>query len=221
MGEDLGEKMNWLVQAFSSSIGKKQVMAVTGLGFCLFVIIHLLGNLTLYGGKDSFLSYVERLHSLGSLVTLVELGLAVFAVLHIGMGLLLFIHNVQARPVRYAVNKNAGGRTIGSMTAPYTGLLILAFIVVHLLKFRFVDKASTNDFIILSNVFTQIGYVVFYVLGVLVVAVHVSHGFWSGFQTIGLNHPKYMPFIQRFGVVFSVVLGAGFASIPLYIFSTL
>jgi succinate dehydrogenase / fumarate reductase cytochrome b subunit len=213
--------MNWLIRTFSSSIGKKQIMAITGLGFCLFVLIHLLGNLTLYSGKESFLSYVERLHSLGSLVTLAELGLLVFALLHTGIGLLLFIQNVQSRPVRYAVKKRAGGRTIGSITAPYTGFLILVFIIVHLLKFRFVDKTVTNDFIILSDTFTQIGYVLFYLAGVAVVAVHVSHGFWSAIQTIGLNHPKYMPLIQRFGILFSVVLGISFASIPVYVFSTL
>jgi len=196
-------------------------MAVTGLGFCLFVLTHLLGNLTIYGGKESFLSYVDRLHSLGSLITLAELGLAVFAVLHIVIGLLLFVQNLQARPVRYAVSQRAGGRTLGSITAPYTGFLILVFIIVHLLKFRFVDKATTNDFILLSNTFAQIGYVLFYMVGVAVVAVHVSHGFWSGFQTIGLNHPKYMPLLQRFGILFSIVLGIGFASIPVYILSTL
>jgi succinate dehydrogenase / fumarate reductase cytochrome b subunit len=149
------------------------------------------------------------------------LGLAVFAVLHIVIGLLLFVQNLQARPVRYAVNKRAGGRTLGSITAPYTGFLILVFIVVHLLKFRFVDKTTTNDFLILSETFTQIGYVLFYLVGVAVVAVHVSHGFWSGFQTIGLNHPKYMPLVQRFGILFSIALGIGFASIPVYILSTL
>ena len=213
--------MNWLMRAFRSSIGKKQIMAVTGLAFSLFVLTHLLGNLTVYRGREAFLSYVESLHSLGGLVTMAESGLVVFAVLHIGFGLLLFVQNLQARPVRYAVKKNAGGRTIGSITAPYTGLLILVFIIVHLLKFRFVDKAATDDFILLSNTFTQIGYVVFYILGVVVVALHVSHGFWSGFQTIGLNHPKYTPLIQRFGTLFSVVLGVGFASIPIYLFSTL
>jgi succinate dehydrogenase / fumarate reductase, cytochrome b subunit len=185
------------------------------------VLTHLLGNLTVYSGKEAFLSYVEKLHSLGALVTLAELGLVVFALLHIGLGLVLFVQNLQARPVRYAVKKSAGGRTIGSITAPYTGLLILVFIIVHLSKFRLVDKAMTDDFIILSNTFTQVGYVLFYVLGVIVVAFHVSHGFWSGFQTIGLNHPKYMPLIQRFGTFFSVVLGVGFASIPIYLFSTL
>jgi succinate dehydrogenase / fumarate reductase cytochrome b subunit len=213
--------MKWLIRALSSSIGKKQIMAVTGLGFSLFVLTHLLGNLTVYSGKEAFLSYVEKLHSLGALVTLAELGLVVFAVLHIGLGLLLFVQNLQARPVRYAVKKRAGGRTIGSITAPYTGFLILVFLIVHLSKFRFVDKAMTDDFIILSNTFTQTGYVLFYVLGVIVVAFHVSHGFWSGFQTIGLNHPKYMPLIQRFGTLFSVVLGVGFASVPIYLFSTL
>ena len=213
--------MKWLIRAFSSSIGKKQIMAVTGLGFSLFVLSHLLGNLTVYRGSEAFLSYVEGLHSLGGLVTAAELGLVLFAVLHIGMGILLFVQNLQARPVRYAVKKRAGGRTIGSMTAPYTGLLILVFIVVHLSKFRFVDKAMTDDFVILSDTFTQIGYVLFYVLAVIVVAVHVSHGFWSGFQTIGLNHPKYMPLVQRFGTLFSIALGAGFASIPIYLFSTL
>ena len=213
--------MKWLIRAFSSSIGKKQIMAVTGLGFSLFVLSHLLGNLTVYRGREAFLSYVEGLHSLGGLVTAAELGLALFAVLHIGMGIILFVQNLQARPVRYAVKKRAGGRTIGSMTAPYTGLLILVFIVVHLSKFRFVDKVMTDDFIILSNTFTQVGYVLFYVLAVIVVALHVSHGFWSGFQTIGLNHPKYMPLVQRFGTLFSIALGVGFASIPIYLFSTL
>ena len=213
--------MKWLTRAFSSSIGKKQIMAVTGLGFSLFVLTHLLGNLTVYRGREAFLSYVEGLHSLGALVSLAELGLVVFAVFHIGLGLLLFVQNLQARPLRYAVKKRAGGRTIGSITAPYTGFLILVFIIVHLSKFRFADKTITDDLIILSTTFTQIGYVLFYILGVVVVALHVSHGFWSGFQTIGLNHPKYMPLIRRFGTVLSVALGVGFASIPVYLFSTL
>lgn len=213
--------MTWLIRIFSSSIGKKQVMAATGLAFCLFVFVHLLGNLAVFSGKESFLAYVDRLHSFGSLVTLAELGLVAFALLHIGVGLLLFVQNLKARPVRYAVKRRAGGRTLGSITAPYTGVLILGFLVVHLLKFRFVDKTSTNDFLILSDTFSQIGYVLFYVIGVAVVAVHVSHGFWSGFQTIGLNHPKYMGMIQRFGILFSVALGVGFASIPVYILSTL
>jgi succinate dehydrogenase / fumarate reductase cytochrome b subunit len=214
--------MNWLVKTFSSSIGKKQVQAVTGLLFCLFIAVHLMGNLTIYAGKESFLSYVDHLHSVEALVTVAELGLIFFAVLHIGMGLYLFLENRRARPVTYAVDKSAGGRTIGSRTAPYTGALILVFVIFHLIRFRFVDKMTINDFTILSNTFAQFGFwTLFYIAGVIVVAVHVSHGFWSGFQTLGLNHPKYMPFVERVGILFSLIIGIGFASIPVFLFVSL
>jgi succinate dehydrogenase cytochrome b subunit len=212
--------MNWLAKTLSSSIGKKQLMAVTGLGFCFFLAVHLIGNLTIYGGRDLFLSYVEHLHSLGYLIAAAEWGLVLFALVHIGLGLLLFVENQRARPVKYAVNKSAGGQTIGSRTVPYTGFLILIFIVIHLLKFRFTDKAATNDFLILSSTFAQAGYVILYVVGVIIVAIHVSHGFWSGFQTLGLSHPKYMPLIQLLSTVFGVIIALGFGSILLFMLST-
>ncbi len=214
--------MNWLVKTFSSSIGKKQVQAVTGLLFCLFVAVHLMGNLMIYAGKEAFLSYVDHLHSVEVLVTVAEFGLIFFAVLHIGMGLYLFLENRRARPVAYAVDKSAGGRTIGSRTGPYTGALILVFVIFHLIRFRFVDKITINDFTILSNTFAEFGFwTLFYIAGVIVVAVHVSHGFWSGFQTLGLNHPKYMPFVERVGIIFSLIIGIGFASIPIFLFLSL
>jgi len=214
--------MNWLVKTLMSSIGKKQVMAVTGLAFCLFVGVHLAGNLTLFAGKESFLSYVDHLHSVEALVALAEFGLIFFAVLHIGLGLFLFIENRRAPPVRYAVSKSAGGQTLGSATAPYTGALILVFLIVHLIKFRFVDKTAIDDFVLLSNTFAEFGFwTLFYIAGVIVVALHVSHGFWSGFQTLGLNHPKYMPAIERLGILFSLIIGIGFASIPVFLFLSL
>jgi succinate dehydrogenase / fumarate reductase cytochrome b subunit len=110
------------------------MMAVTGLGFCCFLTIHLAGNLTIYGGKDFFNSYVEHLHSLGPLVTLAELGLLFFAVIHVLTGMLLFYQNYKARPVRYSVNKRAGGRTFGGNHPKYTpflkGLSIVFSVVV-------------------------------------------------------------------------------------------
>jgi succinate dehydrogenase / fumarate reductase cytochrome b subunit len=215
-------EMNWLVKTFTSSIGKKQVMAVTGLSFCLFVTVHMMGNLTNYAGKDSFLSYVDRLHSFESLVTVAEFGLILLAVLHIGMGLYLFLENRKARPAPYAVKKSAGGQTIGSWTAPYTGVLILVFVIVHLIKFRFVEKMTIDDFVILSKTFADFGFwTLFYIAGVIVVAIHVSHGFWSGFQTLGLSHPKYMPLVERLGIIFSFIIGIGFASIPVFVFLSL
>jgi succinate dehydrogenase / fumarate reductase cytochrome b subunit len=215
-------EMNWLVKTFTSSIGKKQVMAVTGLCFCLFITVHLMGNFTIYAGKDSFLSYVDHLHSVEALVTLAEIGLVFLAVFHIGMGLFLFFENRRARPAPYAVKKSAGGQTIGSWTAPYTGVLILVFLIFHLIKFRLVDKMTIDDFVILSKTFADFGFwTLFYIAGVILVAVHVSHGFWSGFQTLGLSHPKYMPLIERLAIIFSLVIGIGFASIPVFLFLSL
>lgn len=209
--------MNWITNTLGTSIGKKLFMAVTGLGFIGFLAGHLAGNLTIYGGKDAFNSYAEHLHSLGPLLTMAEVGLLTFAVIHVVMGLYLFYQNYSARPIRYAVKKTGGGRTVGSLTMPYTGILMLGFIIFHLLNFHFVDKTHTTIFEIVSNAFSNPFYVITYVAAMIVVAVHVSHGFWSAFQTIGANHPKYMPIIQVAGIAFSILVGIGFGFIPIYI----
>jgi succinate dehydrogenase / fumarate reductase, cytochrome b subunit len=209
--------MNWLVNTLGSSIGKKLLMAITGLGFILFLIGHLVGNLTIYGGGDLFNAYAEHLHSLGPLVKGAETGLVVFALVHVSLGLLLFYQNWKARPVRYAVDKRAGGRTVGSGTMPYTGILILVFVLLHLSNFTLADKTHRTIFEIVSATFQNPMIVVFYVAMMIVVGVHVSHGFWSAFQTLGANHPKYMPGIQIAGIGISVVFGLGFGFIPIFV----
>ena len=210
--------MNWITGTLGSSIGKKLMMAITGFSFCGFLAAHLAGNLTIYGGEEAFNGYAEHLHALGPLLTVAELILLTFFLVHVIIGLTLFLQNLKARPTRYAVNKCAGGRTIGSATMPYTGALLLAFIVFHLLNFHFVDKSDTTIFNIVSNAFSHTGYVLVYILAMVVAAVHVSHGFWSAFQTLGANHPKYMPPIRMIGTAFAVVIGVGFGFLPIYIF---
>ncbi len=209
--------MNWFFSIFRTSIGKKLLMAVTGLGFCFFLLIHLIGNLTLYGGEGLFVSYVAHLHALGPLIIVAEWGLLLFAVIHVATGFLLFIENWRARPVGYALKKNAGGRTIGSETMPYTGILILCFIVIHLLNLRFIEQTPQSVFNALTSTLSTLPYVIVYFAAVILVAIHVRHGFWSLFQTLGLNHPKYMPFIQGIGIVFSLLIACGFGFIPIYI----
>ena len=209
--------MNWLIQTLWSSIGKKLLMALTGLAFCGFLTGHLAGNLTIYGGKDAFNSYAEHLHALGPVLTLVEWGLLFLAVLHVFTGLTLFYQNFSARTSRYVVNKRAGGRTIGSMTMPYTGILLLAFIIFHLMNFHFVDKTNTTIYQIVTQAFESPLYVVIYILAMIVAALHVSHGLWSAFQTIGANHIKYMPFIMALSIIFSLAVGFGFGIIPIYL----
>ncbi len=209
--------MNWLTNTLGTSVGKKLMMAVTGLCFCGFLAAHLAGNLTIYTGKDVFNSYAEHLHSLGPVLTLAEIGLLFFATVHILTGAILFYQNIKARPVRYSVNKRAGGRTLGSATMPYTGVIMLLFIIFHLLNFHFVDKTNTTIFQIVSSSFAKPGYVFIYTFAMIVAAIHVSHGLWSACQTLGANHPNYTPFIRGASIVFGLIVGIGFGFIPVYV----
>ena len=211
--------MKWLTTTLGTSIGKKLMMAATGLSFIGFLTVHLAGNLSLYGGADAFNSYAAHLHALGPLLGVAEFVLLGLFVIHVLSGLILFWQNFNARPSRYAVNRNPGGKTIGSATMPYTGFLILLFILFHLTNFSrfFVDQTGTTIFQIVSTAFQNPIYVGLYVLAMLTVALHVSHGFWSLFQTFGLNHPKYMPAINAGGLIISLLFGLGFGFLPIYI----
>lgn len=207
----------WLKTVFDSSVGKKLLMAATGLFFCLFLVAHLIGNLMIYGGKDAFNTYAEHLHSLGPLLNAAEILMVIFAVIHIVTGIRLFLENRAARPVRYQVNKNGGGRTAGSATMPYTGIFILVFVLLHLAKFHFADHGSLSIYEVVQQAFASKPVLIFYVVAMIVVAVHVSHGFWSAFQSFGLNHEKYSPGIRVAGICFSIAVGAGFGFIPVWI----
>jgi succinate dehydrogenase / fumarate reductase cytochrome b subunit len=209
--------MSWLIQTLWSSIGKKLMMAVTGLCFCIFLVGHLAGNLTIYAGKDAFDAYAEGLHALGPLLTLIELGLLIFAIIHITTGLTLFYQNLRARPTRNKVTKRGGGRTIASATMPYTGIILLMFVVMHLINFSFVDKSETTIAQIVSQKFENPIYVLIYVATMIIVAFHVRHGFWSAFQTLGANHPKYMTTLMALSIILGLVVGFGFGMLPLYI----
>jgi len=209
--------MKWFLQTLTASVGLKLLMALSGLCFCLFLIVHTLGNLTIYGGGAMFNSYAEHLHALGLLVTAAEWGLLILAVIHIVTGLTLFIQNLIARPVRYKVNHRAGGRTIGSATMPYTGVLLLIFITIHLLDFHFVDKSQTTIFDIVSAAFESPVYITLYMAGVILAAVHISHGFWSAFQTLGANHIKYMPAVRVCSIGLALAIGVGLGLLPIYI----
>lgn len=209
--------MAWLIKTVSSSVGKKLLMALTGLAFCCFLLVHLMGNLFLYCGKDAFNSYVEHLHSLGVLINVAEVFLLVFAIIHVVSGLTLTWQNYTSRPEKYVVNKRAGGRTIGSATMPYTGIILLGFIVAHLRGFHFADHETQTVYDIVVKAFSDPAIMGFYTFAMIVAAVHVSHGVWSAFQTLGLSHEKYTPAIRKAGLLFSITIGAGFGFIPLWI----
>jgi len=209
--------MGVVTQILNRSIGKKILMALTGLGFCLFLFVHLIGNLFIYGGQDLFHAYVDHLHALGPLIYISEIGLLFLLAIHLIMALTLYFQNLTARPVTYVKKRNAGGRTLSSGTMPYTGLLILIFLITHLITFKFADHSKHTVFEIVSSTLIQPGYLAMYVFAMVVVGLHVNHGFWSAFQTLGLDHPKYMPAIKTLSVVYSLILIVGFGFIPIYI----
>jgi succinate dehydrogenase / fumarate reductase cytochrome b subunit len=213
--------MRWISNGFiltlSSSIGKKLVMASTGLIFCAFLISHLAGNLFVFAGEDAFNTYAKRLHSLGPIIILAEIGLLLIGVVHIFTGIYLLFKNFRARPKRYLKKKSADGRTIGSATMPYTGFLILLFIIVHLIDFHFVDKADRTIYQIVLDTFSNPAYAIFYILSMVVVATHIDHGFWSVLQTLGINNLEHMPFFRLISTTFSIIVGFGFGSIPVFI----
>ncbi len=207
--------MAWLNETLSSSVGKKMMMALSGALLGLFLLVHLIGNSTIFFGRAAFVSYADHLHSLGALISVAEIGLLAIFVTHIVFGLAVSYENYTSRPDRYHVEKSSGGRTIGSRTMLYTGLLTLVFVFVHLANFHFIPKNSiVAD--LMRETLSNPGYAAFYIVAVLGLAVHVSHGFWSLFQSLGLDHPKYTPIIKGCACVGSIVIGLVFTLIPLY-----
>ena len=211
--------MNWFFRTLSTSVGKKQLMAVTGFLFLLFLATHLLGNLSIYGGPTAFVSYGEHLHALGNLLVAAEVMMVVALIIHVTTAVVLFFENRAARPVRYHMDKSGGGRTFSSQTMPYTGLLVLGFIGVHMATFshHIVNQTTRNIFQIALDVFSQPAYLVIFLVSMVILGFHVRHGLWSAFQTVGANHPKYMPFIQKLSLVFAFIVALGFGSLPIAI----
>ena len=206
--------MKTIVTAFSSSVGKKLLMAFTGILLSLFLIVHAIGNSTTFIGLDAFNSYAEHLHSLGCLISLFELGLLTIFLVHVSVAFILYFQNLQARSTRYQVQKSSGGRTPGSRTMPYTGLIILFFIIVHLGNFHFIEKTTTIGVLVKETLNQPItGF--FYIFAMAALILHISHGFWSLFQTLGVNHPKYNSTIRTGGYGVTVIIGAIFVLIPL------
>jgi succinate dehydrogenase / fumarate reductase cytochrome b subunit len=209
--------MNWYLFIIGSSVGKKMLMAVTGLCLIGFLAVHLLGNFMAFAGAAAFNDYAAKLHSLQPYLSVFNLGLAILGLIHIVIGTILFFDNLKARPEGYKVYKNPGGRTIGSNTMPYTGALILIFVISHLFKFTLVDKSVTPIYQQMAAAFANPVWVLIYVVAMVIVAVHISHGFWSMFQTLGLNHPRHMPLIMKVGLAVTLVFGIGFGILPIYL----
>lgn len=195
-----------------SSIGRKALMAISGAFLGFFLFLHLLGNSAAFWGAKAFISYAADLHSLPVLVLLFEVVLFCFFTIHIALALISYYENLRARPKHYSCHKNAGGRTWGSRTMPYTGLLILLFIIFHLLAFRGVKPVEIAALVRhnLSLPLTAF----YYLISLAALALHVSHGFWSLWQSLGLGL-RHTDLLRKSSLTISIIGGLLFSLIPL------
>lgn len=226
--------MNWLSQFLTSSIGRKLVMALTGLFLILFLVIHLAGNLQLlYEDKGEAFNIYAKFMTTNPLISTISWGLYAFILLHAIQGWMLAFRNRQARgPVRYAVNtsKNVG---FASNNMALLGSLIFVFLVIHMGDFWYAmkfteqlpyityegqDEGVKDLYSKVMVTFKQPWFVIGYVLAMIVLALHLLHGFQSAFQSLGLNHKKYTPVIKFLGAVYSIIIPAAFAAIPLIMY---
>ncbi len=197
-----------------STIGRKLTMAVTGALLIVFILLHLLGNATAFGGRHAFVAYAHGLHRLGPLVTVFEIMLAAVFAVHVVTAIGLFVHNRRARPQGYAAPRPLTG--LAAETMPVTGLAILFFVAVHLAVFRF--GGQSHD--VAHLVRTTLGRPLtagFYIVCLAALALHISHGAWSLVQTLGLHHQRANRLLEQGAVLLAVFVGAVFISIPVLV----
>lgn len=218
--------MSWFLKFLNSSIGKKFLMAVTGSFLLIFLIVHLVGNITLFFGANAFNTYVSVLDVVKPLIRVIEVVLLAAFILHIFNGLRLWIENKKARGVTYKINGSPENSDVFSRTMFLTGSIVFIFLVVHLgtffWRFNVHDPeglANTHQYFdIVAGFFKIWWYAILYVIAVLLLGFHLNHGFQSAFQTFGWNHKKYFPLIQKIGTVYAILMTIGFASMPIYFF---
>lgn len=208
-------------------------MALTGIFLMLFLIVHLLGNLQLLNddGGASFNFYAHFMTH-NPLIKTVSYLLYASILLHAYQGLLLWRKNRASRGnVRYAVN-HVRSTEVASRNMAWLGIVILVFIILHMYQFWFQMHWGPVPFVeypdgtepvkdlytLVAAAYSNLAYVIFYVVSMVVVAYHLWHGFWSSFQTLGLNHPKYMPLVRGIGVAYAIGIPLLFAIIPVWMY---
>ena len=211
---------------FTSTIGRKQIMALAGLGMCLFVLGHVLGNFLMFVGPDAYNMYGHALTS-NPLIYVAEAGLVAILLAHVAGAVVLTLRNKGARETAYA--KAGTGDKKTSMTTKTMwcqGVVVLVFIVLHLITFKYgtvyntvVDGEEIRDlFRLVVEVFQSPAYVAWYVGAVALLGFHLTHGFQSSLQTLGLNHPQHTPKVKAISLVYGLLISLGFIAQPLYMF---
>lgn len=217
--------MNVVATFFRSSIGGKITVAVTGAALFLFVVMHMLGNLQIYLGQDALNHYGELLRTIPELLWFARAGLLAFVIVHIVQAVRLQVANRAARPVRYA-NQGTVQASMASRTMLWTGPMIAAFIVYHLLHFtlgvvqpdsaHLTDAKGRHDIYSMVVIgFQNVPIAVSYIVAMVLLGLHLHHGVASMFQSLGLRTARYRKCIDQFGFAVTWLIVAGNVSIPL------
>lgn len=221
-----------LARLWQSSLGKKYVMAITGLGLYIFVIIHMIGNLQVFFGPTRINEYAHTLKANPALLWTARLGLLVIALLHVTAALSLAYANRKARPINYAVGKPVAS-TFAQRTIVVSGLILLAFILFHLAHFtlgyvnaqylQFQDPLTGYQDVrrMMIEGFSNPLVVLFYIVSMGLLLLHLSHGVSSTFQSLGLRSKKTLGFFKRLAQVSALLLFLGNSAIPLAILAGL
>ena len=200
----------------TSSVAKKLGMAVTGLLLYGFLLGHLSGNFLLLkqDGGVAFNAYSDFLIN-HPLLLPVEIGLVIVFVLHVYLAIAVSRENRKARPIGYHVSAAVGGRSWASRTMIWSGLLILVFLVLHLINFKYGDRGTGTLYDLVEETFHKPFYVIGYLLALTVLGFHLWHAFQSAFQTLGLHTRSY---IRRASILLCLLISGGFAVIPVWFF---
>jgi succinate dehydrogenase / fumarate reductase cytochrome b subunit len=214
---------------FSSSVGTKLLIGLTGLLLFLYLILHLAGNALIFAGPDIFNTYSHTLIS-NPLILPIEIALLVVFLLHVYKAVTNYVANRRARPIGYEQKRFAGHtsrKSVASSTMIWSGLIVFLFIIVHVKQFKYgawYQTVSDDPIRDLARteyeVFAQPIWVAFYVIATLLVGLHLRHGISSGFQSIGFDHPVYTRRLTQWGVGFAILIGVGLAIIPIWVFLT-
>jgi succinate dehydrogenase / fumarate reductase cytochrome b subunit len=210
---------------YEATIGKKAIVAVTGAILVLYVIGHMIGNLQIYLGREALNAYAHKLHDMGALLWLVRGVLLLAVIVHIVLSVQLWAANRAARPERY-VKQGWVKASLASRTMIVTGPMLAAFVIYHVLHLtggRF-HPDFNHELDVYHNVvrgFQSLPASLAYIVAMGFLGYHLCHGVWSMFQSVGWNHPRYMPAIQRAAVVLATVIFIGNISIPISVLAGL
>jgi len=214
---------------FSSTVGTKLLIGISGLLLFAYLVLHLAGNALILAGPELFNEYSHLLIS-NPLIIPIEIGLLLVFLLHIYKTVRAVLANRAARPIGYQKKSLAGHtsrKSFASSTMIASGVLVLLFVIVHVKQFKFgtyYPAAGNGDVRDLYRteieVFQQPLWVAFYVLGTLLAGLHLRHGIASGFQSIGFDHPLYTRRLTAWGIALAVVIGGGLALIPIWVYLT-